>query len=175
VKNTVTSASKILITGILLKFILKNVAPVNETRYLSYFKTSFNENIEPGAFFWPEGNAELNVIRPYVLPIQSPQIFKEHLNQTIPANYTREIIGDLGITTAILPPSTTIANPAFKTKAGQKVQILLITFGGKRTELPIVVIGFDQVKNLKQPFADLAFAILDSALLLNEVEEFMDM
>jgi hypothetical protein len=143
--------------------------------YLSYFSTSFNENIEPGDFFWPEGNLELGFTKPYVLPIQSPQIFKEHLNQTIIASHTTEIIGDLGITTAILPPSTTITNPAFKTKAGQKVEILLITFGAKTKELPIAVIGFDQIKNFKQPLANLAFTISDSTLLLKKVKEFMDM
>jgi hypothetical protein len=148
-----------------LKFVLTNDA-ASTPHILAYFKTDFNKNIAPGDFLWP---ADKDGKAAFQLPNQSPQIFDTKMDSKILDSITQPIDG-LTVTTALIS-TTTIANPAFKTKAGQKVEILLITLNSK---IPIAVIGLEQIRKQKWPLADMARDISSNKELLRRVKSFVD-
>ncbi|OEU08041.1 hypothetical protein FRACYDRAFT_250263 [Fragilariopsis cylindrus CCMP1102] len=72
-------------------------------------------------------------------------------NSDILASKTQTIEG-LTITTALMSIPT-IENPVFKTKAGQKVEVLPIVLNSK---VPTVVIGKEQIQKQTGPLAEMA-------------------
>jgi hypothetical protein len=82
---------------------------------LSYFSTSFNQNVQPGGLLWVPGRQ---------LPIRSPQVFEESLEEQNITD-TRVSIQGTNLTTSVYA-ATTVDNPAYGVKAGQQVEILLL-------------------------------------------------
>jgi hypothetical protein len=131
---------------------------------LAYFNTSFNTNVSPGEFFWPSPSVWC-----FPIGILSPQIFEETLEMSDIDAVTESISG-LNVTTAVLN-GTTIDNPAFKTKAGQKVEILFISLN---SFIPTDIIGVTEIEEYIQPLADMAKSISENQELVDRVSSFMN-
>jgi hypothetical protein len=129
---------------------------------LSYFKTDFIENTTPGDFLWPTVEDNGNAI--FDLPLQSPQMSAESLNTII------QPITGLTVTTAVISGAATIDNPAFKTKAGQNVDIFLINLN---SDIPIPIFGKEQIQQEKQRLADMVKEISANQELLDIVKAFV--
>ena len=72
------------------------------------------------------------------------------------------------ITTALIS-TTTIENPVFKRKAGQKIEILLIILNSK---VPNAVIGEEQIQKQTGPMAEMARDISSNQELIRRVGSF---
>jgi hypothetical protein len=147
-----------------IKVILTNCNDVwdsewNRAQYLAYFSTYFNENIVPGNYSWGPG---------WFVPSRSQQIFSEYLD---PAGLDAilEPIADSNMTTALLQ-GTTIGNPAYNVRAGQKVEMLLLNANANITTF---VIGKTAIETYTQPLADMASHIAGSQELLARVKSFV--
>lgn len=134
--------------------------PIEE---LAYFNTTFNQGVEPGAFIWPTlQDQHLD------LPLYSPQIFDSYLDLDMLNNITEPIEG-INVTTALIK-TTTIDNPAFHTRAGQPVEILLVS---SNSAIPTAIAGKTQIEQWKVPLAEMARDITASQVLLSRVKAFM--
>ena len=131
---------------------------------LAYFNTSFNRDVAPGDFFWPSSPS----VWCFPIGILSPQIFEETVEMGDIESVTEPISG-MNVTTAVLT-GTTIDNPAFKTKAGQKVEIMLISLN---SFIPTDIIGTTEIEEYTQPLADMAKSIAGSQELVDRVTSFM--
>jgi hypothetical protein len=130
---------------------------------LSYFNTTFNQGVDPGAFLWPaEMDQHMN------LPLYSNQIFDSYLDFEMLNNISQPIEG-MNVTTALLK-ATTIENPAFHTMAGQSVEILYIALN---SNIPTNIIGETLIEEWKVPIADMARDIAENKVLLSRVESFV--
>lgn len=130
---------------------------------LAYFNTSFNSDVAPGDLLWPSPEEW-----PFPIAVLSPQIFEETLEASDIEAVTQPITG-INVTTAVLS-GTTIDNPAFKTKAGQKVEILLISLN---SNIPTDIIGEIQIEEYTPRLAQMAFDIVESEELVDRVAAFM--
>lgn len=146
-----------------IKVILTNCNDVwdtewNRAQYLAYFSTYFNQDISPGEYSWGPG---------WFVPSRSQQIFSEYLD---PAGLDAllEPIADSNMTTALLQ-GTTIDNPAYHVRAGQRVELLLLNANANITTY---VIGKTNIETYSQPLADMASHIAGSEELLERVKEF---
>jgi len=126
-----------------------------------YFKSELNDGIAPGAFLWSPNKDETACS---LLPIQSPQIFDTT------DNFDIQPIDGLAVTTALIT-ATTIANPAFKTKANQLVKILLLNLNSK---IPVGIFGKEQTQQQTQPLADMAKDISSNEELLRRIKFFVE-
>jgi hypothetical protein len=134
--------------------------PIEE---LAYFNTTFNQGVEPGAFIWPTlQDQHLD------LPLYSPQIFDSYLDLDMLNDITEPIEG-INVTTALIK-TTTIDNPAFHTRAGQPVEILLVS---GNSAIPTAIAGETQIEQWKVPLAEMARDIAASQVLLSRVKAFM--
>lgn len=147
-----------------IKVILTNTNDVwdsewQRAQYLAYFSTYFNEGIEPGEYSWGPG---------WFVPSRSQQVFSEYLD---PAglDVLLEPITNSNMTTALLR-GTTVNNPAYNVRAGQKVEMLLLNANANITTY---VIGKTAIEAYTQPLADMASHIAGSAELLERVKEFV--
>ena len=131
---------------------------------LSYFNTTFNQGVDPGAFLWPaEMDQHMN------LPLYSTQIFDSYLDFEMLNNISQPIEG-MNVTTALLK-ATTIENPAFHTMAGQMVEILYIALN---SNIPTNIVGETLIEEWKVPIADMARDIAEnksSCLELNRLSK----
>jgi hypothetical protein len=102
------------------------------------------------------------------VPSRSQQIFSEYLD---PAGLDAilEPIADSNMTTALLQ-GTTIGNPAYNVRAGQKVEMLLLNANANITTF---VIGKTAIETYTQPLADMASHIAGSQELLARVKSFV--
>ena len=78
-------------------------------------------------------------------------------------------IPDSNMTTALLQ-GTTIDNPAFGVKAGQKVEVLLLNLN---TDITTYVIGKEIIKELIKPMAEMTSNVATNTVLLDRVMEFV--
>lgn len=135
-------------------------------KFLSYFSTTFNQGIPPGNFIWPPStvtgkNAQEN-------PWRSPQIFREYLDDESLLSAFVPIVGT-NLTTAIYSVTTT-NNPAFGTKAGQKVEILLLQIN---SNIPTSIFLQSEIEAWTAPLAELTKEIAASADLVSRIQEFL--
>jgi hypothetical protein len=147
-----------------IKVLLSNCNDVwdsewNRAQYLAYFETYFNKGIAPGDYSWGPG---------WFIPSRSQQIFSEYLD---PAGLDAllEPIADSNMTTALLQ-GTTIDNPSYNVRAGQRVEMLLLNANANITTY---VIGRTAIETYTQPLADMASNIAASDELLERVKEFV--
>ena len=143
-----------------LKIIVTNDGSSNVSTSL-YFKSKLNNGIAPGEFLWSK-KEDGKVFS--ILPIQSPQIFDTKDNFDI-----RPIDG-LTVTTALIKTKT-ITNPAYKTKKGQHVKILLINLNSK---IPIGIFGKEQIHQQTQPLVNMTKDISSNKELLRRIEYFVN-
>lgn len=128
--------------------------------FLQYFNSPINEGIEPGAYHWPPG-----MLSPY----QSHQIFEDFMDESILDDLIESIPGS-NMTTALLK-GTTIDNPVFGIKVGQKVDILLVNVNEPITTY---VATPDIVDYFTQPLADMTIHIADNEELANRIKLFVE-
>jgi hypothetical protein len=147
-----------------IKVLLSNCNDVwdsewNRAQYLAYFETYFNKDIGPGEYSWGPG---------WFIPSRSQQIFSEYLD---PAGLDEllEPIADSNMTTALLQ-GTTIDNPAYNVRTGQRVEMLLLNANANITTY---VIGRTAIETYTQPLADMASHIAGSDELLERVKVFV--
>jgi hypothetical protein len=76
----------------------------------------------------------------------------------------------LNVTTATVSVQT-LENPRYHVKAGQRVEILILSLN---SNVPTVIIGKDAIVTTKQPLVDMARGIASSQELLYRVKAFMD-
>ena len=131
--------------------------------FLAYFNTTFNDNIEPGDFLWPQ-----NETSTFHLPLQSPQIFDYNLTSTDLEQITSSIEG-LNVTYAIIQGAETLENDAFQVKAGQTVDVLALMLNSC---IPPDIIGTTLIQANMQPLADLAKEISANQELVEVVRNF---
>ena len=130
---------------------------------LAYFNTTFNQDVEPGDFLWP-----INYTDNFNLPLQSPQIFNHILDEDTFESLTQPIDG-LNVTTTVIKGVETLENPAFHTKAGQTVDVMVLSLN---SNIPTKVIGIPLIEEYKQPLTDLANGIASSKELVDRVKNF---
>jgi hypothetical protein len=87
---------------------------------MSNFQTIFNQGIKPGDFYWPSERL--------IVPMSSPQIFSEYLDLELYEAMLEPVmdIQDGSLLRTARIQTTTIENPTFLVKGGQKVDILLL-------------------------------------------------
>ena len=127
---------------------------------LPYFNSPINKGIAPGEYMWP---ADL------FLPLMSPQIFDFKLDSASLTRITKPIPGSNVTVTRVL--ATTVDNPRFHVKAGQRVDLLILRLN---SNISTSVIGTEAIQALKGPLAEMAQGIAASAELLNAIKEFMN-
>jgi hypothetical protein len=151
-----------------LKIILTNhnyYADEN-SRFLGYFSTSFNEGIAPGDFIWPPGlSAGLGETN----PSRSKQIFMEFLDDASMLDAFVPIPGT-NLTSAVYKV-TTVENPVFQVKSGQDVEILLLQIN---SNIPTYVTNKNNTALLTPLFGDLVKTIAQSDVLLERISAFLD-
>ena len=118
------------------------------------------KGISPGAHLW--GPA-------YYSPYRSPQIFEEFVSFD-DLDALVEPIEDSNMTTIRLS-GTTINNPSFHVRAGQRVEILLLNLNEDITTL---VVGKNNVEKYTQPLADMASHIASNQELVDRVRNFVE-
>lgn len=123
-----------------------------------YFNTSWNQDIAPGGYVWLPG---------FVNPYRSPQIFEEMLTDEDLLAVIEPIEG-YNHTTAMLE-GTTVENPAFGVKRGQKVKILLININEPITTF---VAGVVIIENTIEPLANMTYNLAANAELVERVRGF---
>ena len=127
---------------------------------LPYFNSPINKGIAPGEYMWP---ADL------FLPLMSPQIFALDMDSASLARITKPSPGSNVTVTRVL--ATTVDNPRFHVKAGQRVDLLILRLN---SNISTSVIGTEAIQALKGPLAEMAQGIAASAELLNAIKEFMN-
>jgi hypothetical protein len=158
--------------GSVMKVILTNNNFVSDgnTKFLSYFKTTFNKDVAPGDFIWaPPSAAGSTAQIAQANPWRSPQIFEQELDDSDMVAAFRPIEGT-SLTTAVYY-ATTIDNAAFGTKAGQQVQILLLQIN---SAIPSFIFGPEDILLYTAPLADMAQEIAGSTELQNRILEFLE-
>ena len=128
--------------------------------YLQYFNSPINDGIEPGAYNWPPG---------MFVPYQSLQIFGDFMDESILDGLIEPIPGS-NMTTALLK-GTTIDNPIFGIKVGQKVEILLVNLNEAITTY---IATPDIVSIFTEPLADMTVHIAENEDLANRIKLFVE-
>ena len=132
----------------------------NDSKLLAYFKTTFNQGVEPGGFLWGPGFRE--ALAAQINPWRSPQIFENYLDQETLLEM-RTPIPNSPVSTVRMT-ATTIRNPAYHVQAGQTVDLLLLFLTNS-------TIGINDSN--KVPLAELARGIAASDELLERVVDFV--
>ena len=135
-------------------------SPVGATgSILPYFNSPINEGIAPGEYMWP---ADL------FLPLMSPQVFALNMDSASLAGITKPIPGSNITVARIL--TTTVDNPWFHVKAGQRVDLLILR---TNSNIPTAgILGKEAIQAFKGPLAEMAQGIAASTELLNVIQEF---
>jgi len=147
--------------SITVKVLLTDMNQIKDSnvKILSYFNTTFNQNIEPGDFVWAPSEQ---------VPWRSPQIFDNYLDNAMIQQATVSVPGTSLTYTPIT--ATTISNRAFGVSAGQKVEILLLKIN---SDIPTTIVGASTTEAYTGPLADLAETIAGSRELQSIVREFV--
>lgn len=151
-----------------MKVILTNHNYYQDTnvKFLSYFNTTFNEDVAPGDYIWAPGTVPGTAAQN--APWRSMQIFGEFLDDdTMVAAF--EPISSTNLTSAVYT-ATTIDNPAFGVKAGQRVEILLLQIN---SVLPTFILLKSQIQELTPRFVDLVDDIASSTELVSRIQAFL--
>jgi len=93
----------------------------SDTVFLSYFDTSFNQNVDPGSFIWAPTTAEGDNAQP--TPWRSPQIFEDYWDSSELERGTTVVklpSGAQSNFTYFSTTATTIENQAFGVERGRK-------------------------------------------------------
>ena len=132
----------------------------NYTKFMSYFNTTFNKNIEPGGYIWAPSGRTVNG-SPEFHPWRSNQIFEEYLDQgSMEAMLNPVPSVDMS---TVRMTVTTIKNPVVHVQAGQKVDLLLLVMNST-----IPVFSTDGVV-----LGELARGIATSGVLFDRVKDFV--
>jgi hypothetical protein len=128
---------------------------------LSYFATSFNEDVEPGDFLWPS--------EALIVPLRSPQIFADHLDVDTYKDMLKRVTDVSDLSTARIE-TVTIDNPTYLVKGGQRVDILLLQLS---SSIPLGILGVGAIDQWTEPLARLIEQISSSQHLLEIVQDFV--
>jgi hypothetical protein len=139
-------------------------------KFLSYFSTTFNQEVAPGDFVWPPFT-EPDTVSAQRAPWRSMQIFSEYLDDESMLAKFEQIPDTSSLTTAVYQ-ATTIENAAFGVKAGQKVEILLLQIN---SDIPTNLFVKSNVDRYSVPLADLATEIMNSEELVAQIFSFLAM
>lgn len=99
----------------------------------------------------------------------SQQVFDQYMDIDSLAAITEPIDG-LNVTTATVSAQT-LENPRYHIKAGQRVEILILSLN---SNIPTIILGKDAIEAMKYPLADMARGIASSQELLRRVKAFME-
>ena len=144
-----------------LKVILTDINKFSDDdqALLPYFNSPINEGIAPGEYMWPTD---------LFLPLMSPQVFALNMDSASLAGITKPIPGSNITVARIL--TTTVDNPWFHVKAGQRVDLLILR---TNSNIPTAgILGKEAIQAFKGPLAEMAQGIAASAELLNVIQEF---
>mmetsp|Transcript_18470 Transcript_18470/g.39991 ORF Transcript_18470/g.39991 Transcript_18470/m.39991 type:complete len:752 (+) Transcript_18470:440-2695(+) len=125
---------------------------------LQYFATDFNQGIAPGEYVW---------IPTHHIPRRSAQLFQETLTADDLLDLV-EPIADSNMTTIKLQ-GTTLDNPAFGLRAGQRVDVLILVLNDPITTF---VVGPSVINQTMTPLAEMTRHIASNAELLRRVQAF---
>jgi hypothetical protein len=138
------------------------------TKFLSYFATPFNRGIAPGEWIWPPASLAGTAAR-NTNPWRSMQIFADVLDDAQLLSQFEPLDDDgSNITTAVYE-ATTVANPAWGVRAGQRVRLLLIQVN---SAVPTNFIRPSVFQANRGPLLALAQEILESPVLRQRIEAF---
>ena len=135
-----------------------DVDSLDTQQVTQYFSTDYNQDVAPGGFLW---------LKDWVNPYRSPQIFGEYLTKEDVADALTPIDG-FNHTTAIFK-GTTIDNPAFGIKAGQKCEIMMISLNENVTTF---VMGLRAIELTAYPLARMVFKLSADQELVRRVHNF---
>lgn len=139
----------------------------NDSKFLAYFDTDFNQDIPPGEFIWFPSTVDVN--NPQPNPWRSPQIFAESMDQeTLDDLRAGGALGSVNAS-AFQLSLTTVDNPSFHVTANQPVNMLVLTYFGST---PTFMIG-DNVKAFKGLTAQISKDLASDTDLLAAVQDFM--
>lgn len=153
-----------------LKVIVTNNNFIEDTnvKFLSYFSTTFNQNVNPGEFVWPPGTVPGDSAQEN--PWRSMQIFQDYLDdESMLAQFIP--IQNTDLTTAIYEV-TTVANPAFGVKAGQRVDVMLLQIN---SDIPTQLLFKSDIEKWTLPLAEMAKQIAGSDELVARIQAFLAM
>jgi len=139
---------------------------------LSYFENSITEKVQPGDSLWAPPTLPLELpigLSAQRSPWRSMQIFREYLDEDMLDAQFRQVPGKT-LTTATVT-GTTLDNPVFGVKAGQKIEILIIR---ANSPIPSWVVFQSVLEQQKVPLAELARDIAGSKELLARVTSFLE-
>jgi hypothetical protein len=128
---------------------------------LSYFETSFNQDVEPGDFLWPSEGL--------IVPLRSPQIFADYLDAEGYNSMLNRVNDTSELRTARIE-TVTIDNPTYLVKGGQKVDILILQLASR---IPLGIVGVKSIDQWTEPLAYLMEEISGSQNLLAIVQDFV--
>ena len=129
------------------------------TKILSYFSTDFNQGVELGGYLWAPGN---------YIPYRSLRIFAEYMEAS-DLDALLEPVPDSNMTTALLE-GTTVDNPVFGVRAGQKVEILLMNLN---TPITTYIVGKQIIEATTEPLAKMTSSVATNEVLLERVIDFV--
>jgi len=128
---------------------------------LAYFSTTFNQGVKPGDFGW---------VSSQYLPWPSPQIFEEYLDEDALKAMLKPVAGT-NMTTALID-ATTLTNPVYGTREGQKVQVLVVFLN---EDITTYIVGTEAVKRATPKLAQMAYTIASSQDLVSQVRDFFNL
>ena len=165
--HTLNETIKVIVTN-------HNYYEDTNVKFLSYFNTTFNQDIEPGALVWaptPYGNQSfLSVGGGNLHPWRSMQIFSDYMDDAILRSQCLPI-PRVNLTTATFHV-TTIRNRAFGVTGGQSVQILLLQLN---SNIPTNIFLPSANDQYRIPLVDMANDIMTSTVLLDRIAAFIKM
>ena len=154
--------------GVVIKIIFTdNIEPSQEpVSLLSLFNTTFNQGIAPGDSIWLPADLGFGAFQP---PLRSPQIFAEYLDEKMLQNQLTQLGSGSSLTATVLT-ATTVDNPAFKVRAGTRVEMF---YTQTKSALPTGLFGKTLTAILKSQYAQLAADISANALLKERLGVFL--
>lgn len=159
-----------------LKVIVTNNNYYTDTnmKLLSYFATTFNQDIVPGDYIWPPSAVD-NQLMAHYTPYRSPQIFVDYMDDILFESKFVSVhnsTANSNLSYAIFHQLTTIENVAFHIRGGQKVDILLLQIN---SNIPTSLFFKSNIIRYSKPLADLALDIMNSTILMNTIQSFLEM
>lgn len=160
--------------GVTMKVIMTNTNHIDDTtaNLLSYFSTYFNKGISPGEFIWAPGVIFQEPTQR--TPWQSMQIFKEYMDdKTLLKGLTiiNSESNHIGNVSSGVFNCTTVNNPAFGVKGGQKVQLMMIRLN---SAIPTNVFSLKQLDTWTKPLANMAYDLATDELLAKRIKQFVN-
>lgn len=140
-------------SGKTLKIILTapNNAVDNDDGFLVYFDSPVNTGVKPGQWIWTNSYN----------PIRSVQVFEDKLDNDKLEKITLPVKNS-NITTAIIE-ATTVDNPSYGIKSGQKVQVLYIRTNSNN--IPTILI---EEQDIKKWTPEIGSMVDDITMVANE-------